>query len=102
MSDKYVARQLKFYETAESESAQDNALYRLEVYFITAMKVETITYKRVKNLGNYQSETFEATATVEEGEEAHIVASVLKNFVYKQLYPPVVKEDADAELLEVF
>lgn len=38
------------------------------------MKIETITYKRVKNLGNYQSETLEVTATVEEPEEAHIVA----------------------------
>lgn len=66
------------------------------------MKIETITYKRVKNLGNYQSETFEVTATVEEGEEAHIVAEALKNFVYGQLYPPVVKKDADAELPEVF
>ncbi len=59
------------------------------------MKIETITYKRVKNLGNYQSETFEAIAIVEEGEEAHIAASVLKTFVYEQLYQPVVEKDAE-------
>lgn len=61
------------------------------------MKIETITYKQVKNLGNYQSETFEATATVEEGEEAHIAAEVLKAFVYEQLYPPVIKDDDISE-----
>lgn len=32
MSDKYVSRQLKFYETAKSEEAQDNALYRIGTY----------------------------------------------------------------------
>jgi hypothetical protein len=62
----------------ECDHAFDNSDRRI-------MKIETITYKRVKNLGNYQSETFEATATVEEGEEAHIVAEVLKAFVYEQL-----------------
>ncbi|MBW4573589.1 MAG: hypothetical protein KME31_38260 [Tolypothrix carrinoi HA7290-LM1] len=65
------------------------------------MKIETITYKRVKNLGNYQSETFEATATVEEGEEAHIVAEVLKNFVCGQLHRNAIKDDSD-ELPEGF
>lgn len=29
MSDKYVEKQLKFYEAAKSEEAQDNALYRI-------------------------------------------------------------------------
>jgi hypothetical protein len=52
------------------------------------MKIETITYKRVNNLGNYQSETLEVTATVEEGEEAHIVAKVLKTFVYSLSLSP--------------
>ncbi|MGI2909026.1 hypothetical protein [Tolypothrix sp. VBCCA 56010] len=32
MSDKYVERQLKFYEVASSEEAKDNALYRLGTY----------------------------------------------------------------------
>lgn len=59
------------------------------------MKIETITYKRVHNLGNYQNETLEVTAIVEEGEEAHIVAKVLKAFVYEQFYPTVVEEDAE-------
>jgi len=49
----------------------------------------------VKNLGNYQSETFEAIATVGEGEEAHIAAEVLKTFVYDQLYPPTRATDTE-------
>ncbi|MFN6571178.1 hypothetical protein [Dendronalium sp. ChiSLP03b] len=38
------------------------------------MKIETITYKRVKNLGNYQTETMEATATVEQSDQPEQVA----------------------------
>lgn len=49
------------------------------------MKIETITYKRVQNLGNYQSETLEATAIVEHGEDAEAVAAMLKAFIYNQL-----------------
>lgn len=51
------------------------------------MKIETITYKRVKNLGNYQSETFEATAILSEDDDSDIAADTLKNFVLKTLYP---------------
>lgn len=54
------------------------------------MKIETITYKQIKNLGNYQSETFEAVAIVEKGEDAEAVATTLKAFIHNQLYPPVV------------
>lgn len=32
------------------------------------MKVERITYKRVKNLGNYESETLELSAILDEDE----------------------------------
>ncbi|MBW4572831.1 MAG: hypothetical protein KME31_34120 [Tolypothrix carrinoi HA7290-LM1] len=57
------------------------------------MKIETITYKRVKNLGNYQSETFEAIAIISEGEDPHLAGEELKAFVWAQLYPPVIKDD---------
>ncbi|MEH2307806.1 hypothetical protein [Nostoc sp.] len=59
------------------------------------MKIETITYKRVKNLGNFQSETFEATATLEEEDLPEQVAEDLMVFVRTQLYPPspVTTED---------
>jgi hypothetical protein len=57
------------------------------------MKIETISYKRVKNLGNYQTETFEATATIAEEEDPHKACEELKAFVWAQLYPPVIKDD---------
>ncbi len=41
------------------------------------MKIETITYKRVKNLGNYQTETFEASATLEEDDHPETAAQNL-------------------------
>lgn len=55
------------------------------VKIITFMKVETITYKRVKNLGNYQSETFEATASLDDGDDPRQISQDLKDFVLSQL-----------------
>ncbi|MGH1396358.1 MAG: hypothetical protein ACRAVC_20350 [Trichormus sp.] len=52
------------------------------------MKIETITYKRIKNLGNFQSETFEATARLEEEDHPETAAENFKLFVTFQLYPP--------------
>ncbi|OUL28299.1 hypothetical protein BV378_07705 [Nostoc sp. RF31YmG] len=52
------------------------------------MKIETITYKRVKNLGNFQTETMEVTATLEE-DHPEEVADNLKIFVKNQLYPEI-------------
>ncbi|MHC5613421.1 MAG: hypothetical protein ACYTXA_21095 [Nostoc sp.] len=52
------------------------------------MKIETITYKRVKNLGNYQSETLEATARLDDGDDPGQTGQYLKDFVLGQLYPP--------------
>lgn len=49
------------------------------------MKIETITYKRTKNLGNYQSETMEAIAVVEDEDLPDEVAENLKMFVRNQL-----------------
>lgn len=59
------------------------------------MKIETITYRRVKNLGNYQSETFEATVTLEEEDHPEVVAEDLKEFVRLQLYPPGAEVQQD-------
>ncbi|BAY78680.1 hypothetical protein NIES25_51840 [Nostoc linckia NIES-25] len=53
------------------------------------MKIETITYKRVKNLGNFENETFQATATIEEGDDPAIEAKHLMSFVSGQLYGAV-------------
>ena len=45
------------------------------------MKVERITYKRIKNLGNYESETVEMTAIVDEDEEVEEAMNKLKDLV---------------------
>lgn len=59
------------------------------------MKVERITYKRVKNLGNYESETCEMTAILDEDEEVEEAVTKLKNLVHWSLKLHLVeKEDS--------
>lgn len=53
MPDKYVERQLKFYETASSEPAKDNALYRLGTY----LEVESVPCNGNANLTDVQRTT---------------------------------------------
>ena len=54
---------------------------------MTKMNITSITYKRIKNLGNYQSESFEFTAEVNEdqGDLALKVAEQLKFYVLESL-----------------
>ncbi|MEH2210840.1 hypothetical protein [Nostoc sp.] len=52
------------------------------------MKIETITYKRVKNLGNFQSETMEVTAVLDQYDEPEEVSQRLRELVKNQLFPP--------------
>lgn len=52
------------------------------------MKIETITYKRVKNLGNFQSETMEVTAVLDQYDEPDRVSEQLRELVKNQLFPP--------------
>ncbi|MGD1914121.1 MAG: hypothetical protein ACFB2X_25770 [Rivularia sp. (in: cyanobacteria)] len=49
------------------------------------MKVKTIHYKRIKNLGNYESETFEMTADIDEKDELIEVATQLQKYVLYML-----------------
>ena len=49
------------------------------------MKFKTITYKRIKNLGNYESEHLEATAEVAEDEDIDEAIEKLKLTVHKAL-----------------
>ncbi len=60
------------------------------------MKIETITYKRVKNLGNYQTETMEVTAVLDQFDEPNEVGEQLRVLVKNQLYPSVATEDKPA------
>ena len=49
------------------------------------MNIKTISYQRVKNLGNYESERLEATADVPEGEDPRVCFVRLKRYVEAQL-----------------
>ena len=52
------------------------------------MKIETITYKRVKNLGNFQTETIEMTAVLDQYDDPNDVSQELRELVKNQLFPP--------------
>lgn len=52
------------------------------------MKIKTISYQAVKNLGNYESERLEAHAEVEEGEDPRVAALKLRQWVNLQLLEP--------------
>ena len=49
------------------------------------MKITSISYQAVRNLGNYESERLEATADVEEGEDLANAVIKLRQFVHFQL-----------------
>lgn len=49
------------------------------------MKITTITYRRVKNLGNYESEALEATAEIDDTEVAYEAHENLRLWVLKRL-----------------
>ena len=49
------------------------------------MKIRTVHYKRVKNLGNYESETFEMTAEIDDDEGVVSSALKLKDYVHYML-----------------
>lgn len=45
------------------------------------MRIKTISYQAVKNLGNYESERLEASADVEEGEDPDDAVLKLRRWV---------------------
>lgn len=49
------------------------------------MKVKTISYQRVKNLGNYESERLEMFAELDEGEDPILCAASLRDLVEQHL-----------------
>ncbi len=51
------------------------------------MQIQTITYKQNRNLGNYESESFEVTALLNEDDDPDECAHKLRMFVNTQLYP---------------
>ncbi|GAX46396.1 hypothetical protein NIES4075_74200 [Tolypothrix sp. NIES-4075] len=63
MSDKYVERQLKFYEAANSGEAKDDALYRLGTH------LEVIPCNGNANLNDEQRTTILDAAKYKEGND---------------------------------
>jgi hypothetical protein len=61
--------------------------------------ITTISYRRVKNLGNYQSETIEAQYLLSENETPEEGMIKLRSFVLHELYPEdpnkVTEDDID-------
>ncbi len=45
------------------------------------MKIERVEYRQLKSTGNFENETYGATAIVEKGEVAGVVMERLKDFV---------------------
>lgn len=54
------------------------------------MQYKTISYKQIRNLGNYQSETLEITVELSEGEDINKAIEKLKTKVLKSLYPECI------------
>lgn len=66
------------------------------------MPIKSITYKRIKNLGNYESKTLEATSIVNEGDDAARELEELIAFVESSLFPPkAATAQSQAETLEI-
>jgi len=49
------------------------------------MKPKTVSYKRIKNLGNYESEHLEVFAEIDENEDPSEASQKLREFVAEQL-----------------
>lgn len=61
------------------------------------MKYTTITYKRVKNIGNYQSETLELTAEIDGEKDIMLQIHQLKTTVKRGLNIISSKEETTQE-----
>ncbi|NJL51183.1 MAG: hypothetical protein HC930_01310 [Hydrococcus sp. SU_1_0] len=60
------------------------------------MKFKTITYQRVKNLGNYESERLEISAELDDDDNVSKAIAILKSHVHEELdiQKPVI-DDSD-------
>lgn len=64
------------------------------------MEIKTVAFKRIKNLGNYESEHLEFTADLEPGDDVETEVNTIKELVYDLLG---VKKDntEESESLEL-
>lgn len=63
------------------------------------MQIQQIVYQKIVNLGNFNSHRFEATATVEDGEDVYESARLLQNYVNWSLGASEVKKE-DSEKID--
>lgn len=77
-----------------------NDIYQSDWEYVI-MSIASVKYGRVKNLGDYETERFEAEVILDPGQEAEDAASEAKAFVKKQLGlgPTDVELDAARDLL---
>ena len=57
------------------------------------MRIQSLTYKRLVNLGNYNNETFEAVALLNEDDDINQAATDLRQFVERQIAVRETVED---------
>lgn len=66
------------------------------------MKYKTITYQRVKNLGNYESKRLELTAELDEDDNLEEAIEILKGKVEIALDPKMPIDDETDPIENVF
>lgn len=63
------------------------------------MKFTAITYRRVKNLGNYESEALEMSVEVDDEQNIENAVYLLRNMVWEQLNRyPIPREERPTDL----
>lgn len=67
--------------------------------FLKNMKVTTITYQRVKNLGNYESERMEMTIELDDDEDVDKAIAYIKQSVREALD---IQDNSVAEYINPF
>lgn len=64
------------------------------------MNIATVTYSRLKNLGNYENERLDATAAVLEGQTPEQVHEQLRTWVHGQLKLTMTDLEQEVQQLE--
>ena len=76
-------------------SAQLPSPPRILRTFLKPMKIISISYQAVKNLGNYESERLEVSADVEAEEDPKDAVTKLRQFVHEQISKTHSAKDPD-------
>ena len=68
-------------------------IFNTNLFWQRYMKYKTITYQRVKNLGNYESKRLELTAELDENDELEVAIEILKGKVEIALDSTLFEDD---------